>query len=166
VDTYPFNSGNLTMRRLTALTVLMLTALCGCEHLAESNATFTGAANNGTGPLVLRISRHMDTIVHGPDIDEDQLLVLEVRNFQLNKKLPVPSDSVKPSFSVKRFGPSSRDIGDQGYIIVKSVSDKTVVAYLHLDIVAQTSDGSYTQQEKFHGEYTFYSEHGGYYKNQ
>jgi hypothetical protein len=143
------------MTRFTTAAVFALTALCGCAHLASSRAIFTGSANAGDGPLVLRITRHMEEIVHGPDIDEDQLLVLELRDFELNKKLAIPSEKVTLGFSVTRFGPSSKDVTSKGYIIVRSVSDKKVVSHLHLDIVARTSDGSYTQQVKFHGDYTF-----------
>ena len=155
VGDHPFNGDDLPMKRLTALTILTLTTLCGCAHLAESNATFAGSANNGSGPLILRVARHMDTIVNGPDIEEDQLLVLELRNFQLNQKLPIPSASVKSSFTVTRFGPSSRGIGERGYIMVKSVSEDTVVAYLDLQVTALTSDGTYKEQAKFHGVFTF-----------
>ena len=136
--------------------IAAMTVLGGCAHLAESNATFTGTAGQGAGPLVLRISRHMDTIVRGPDIDEDQLLVLELRNFELNRKLLIPSDNVRATFSVSRFGPSSKGVGNDGYVIVKSVSDERIVARVNLDIVARTSDGTYTQQVKFRGDHTFY----------
>jgi hypothetical protein len=143
------------MKQITALTILALTTLCGCAHIAESNAIFAGNANNGSGPLVLRIARHMDTIVRGPDIEEDQLLVLELRRVEIGKRMTIPSEDVTVRFTVKRFGPSSQGNSYKGYIIVKSVSKDEVVATLKLDVIATTSDGSYTENPTFHTDYTF-----------
>ena len=52
--------------------------------------------------------------------------------------------------------PSSVGSECTGDIIVKSVTGKKVVADLHLDITAHTSDGSYVQHVKYRGLHTFY----------
>jgi hypothetical protein len=143
------------MKQLIALTILSLTALCGCAHIAQSNATFVPIANSGSGPLVLRIARHVDTIVRGPDIEEDQLLVLELHRVEIGKRMTIPSEDVTARLTVKRFGPSSQGNSYKGYIIVKSVSKDEVVATLKLDVIASTSDGAYTENPTFHSDYTF-----------
>jgi hypothetical protein len=97
----------------------------------------------------------VDTILHGPDIEEDQLLVLEVHDFRINQRLQIPSDSVAPQFTVTRFGPSSKGDTFTGYLIVKKVTARRVEAYVHVDVTASTTSGSYTQTAKFHGNYTF-----------
>jgi len=107
------------------------------------------------GPLVLKISRHVDTVVRGPDPEEDQLLVLTVKDFRIGQKLKIPSGSVTPEFTATRFEPSSRGENFVGYIIVKKVTANKVDASLRLDVTARTASASYTQTAKFHGDYSF-----------
>ncbi len=135
--------------------LMTLLALTGCAHVDTTSGTFsqhTGA------PLVLWLARHMDTIVRGPDIEEDQLLVLELPRVEIGKRLTIPSDAVTVQFSVKRFGPSSQGNAYRGYVIVKSVAKEQVVATLKLEVIARTRDGSYTQTATFRGDYTFLRE--------
>ena len=106
--------------------------------------------------MVLKLERHMDTIVRGPDIEEDQFLELELHEVQIGKRLTIPSDAVTVRFSVKRFGLSSQGNAYRGYVIVKAVAKEQVVATLKLEVTAITSDGAYTQTAKFHGDYTFF----------
>jgi len=149
-----------TAKRLVALfkwtiagAVLMaLLAVTGCAHVASTRGTFSQEPG---APLILRIERHMDTIVRGPDIEEDQHLVLELRRVEIGKRLAIPSEAVTAQFDVDRFGPSSYGNSYRGYVIVRSVSKKQVVATLKLDIIALTTDGSYKQTPRFHGDYTF-----------
>jgi hypothetical protein len=54
-----------------------------------------------------------------------------------------------------RFGPSSKGQAFKGYLIVKKITPRKVDAYLHIDIMASTASGSYTQTEEFHGNFTF-----------
>jgi hypothetical protein len=154
----------------TTLLVLglgVLASACSYSHVGQASATFVrpvpsvgaGALAEQAGPLVLKISRHVDTILNGPDNEEDQVLVLEVHDFRLNQRLQVPSDSVSPQFTITRFGPSSKGNAFTGYLIVKKVTSERVDAYLHVDVTATTTSGSYTQTEEFHGDYTF--RHGG-----
>jgi len=124
----------------------------GCAHVDTTQGTFTQRAN---APLVLQLSRHVDTIVRGPDIEEDQLLMLELHRVEIGKRMTIPSEDVTVRFSVKRFGPSSQGSSYKGYIIVKSVSKDEVVATLKLDVIATTSDGTYTENPTFHADYTF-----------
>ena len=104
----------------------------------------------------MHITRHVDTILNGPDIDEDQLLVLDVSNFALNKKLTIPSAQVKPRVFITRFGPSSEGKDFHGILIVKSVETDKVKAYLDLDIDARTEDGSYSEKAHFKGDIVFF----------
>ena len=106
-------------------------------------------------PLTLAIRRHLDTVVRGPDNEEDQLLVLRVRNYRLKDRLPVPSDTVAPDFTVTRFGPTSKGQTYVGYLIIKKITADKVEAYLHLDVTASTASGSYTQTAEFDGDFTF-----------
>src|SRR5580700_678102 len=99
------------------------------SHVGPSTGTFnrptppplgTGIEAQ-TGPLVLKIHRHLDTILKGPDSEEDQTLTLKVRDVQLNQKLLVPSDNVTPDFVATRFGPSSKGQAYEGYLILKKI---------------------------------------------
>jgi hypothetical protein len=136
--------------KITIAACVALVVLTGCAHIASTNGTFI--RNNG---IVLTLTRHVDTIVRGPDIDEDQRLVLVVPTLEIGRKMMIPSEDVQPSFSVSRFGPSSTGKGFKGYLILKSVADEQVVAHLHLDVQAQTADGSYRQKARFSGNYVF-----------
>lgn len=150
----------IMMKTLARMLLVGVMVLCGCAHVASTSATFNRLGGNSGNGLVLTVSRHVNTIIHGPDIEEDQLLVLEVSHARLGQRLSVPSDAVRARFSVERFGPSSRGEVFSGFIILKSVTDKQVVAHLHLDVTARTADGSYVQKAKFRGEHTFFREVG------
>ncbi len=136
---------------------------CNYSHVGIPNTTFSrlappvGATTNETAgsPLVLRISRHLDEVIRGPDPEEDQHLVLTVQNFRIGQKLKIPSENVTPEFTVIRFEPSSHGDTFAGYLIVRKVTATKVDASLHLDVTARTSSGSYTETAKFHGDYSF-----------
>ena len=146
-----------------AAALAILVSAWNYSHVGPAAATFSqpvpslgaGSLQAQSGPLVLRVRRHLDTILHGPDNEEDQLLVLEVRNFRLNHKLQIPCDNVTPDFTATRFGPSSKGQAFVGYLIVKKITPRRVDAYLHIDVTANTASGSYTQTAKFHGNLTF-----------
>ena len=150
-----------TTTLLACLTIFV--SACNYSHVGNPNTTFDrlspplGVATNEIpdGPLVLRISRHLDTVIRGPDIEEDQHLVLTVQHFRIGQKLRIPSESVTPEFTVTRFGPNSRGDTFNGYIVVRKVGATRVDASLQLDVTARTSSGSYTQTAKFHGNYSF-----------
>jgi hypothetical protein len=146
-----------------AAALAIFVSACNYSHIGPAAATFSqpvpplggGSLQAQAGPLVLRVRRHVDTILHGPDDEEDQLLVVEVRNFRINHRLQIPSDNVTPDFTATRFGPSSKGQAFAGYLIVKKITPRKVDAYLHIDVTASTASGSYTQTEKFHGNFTF-----------
>ena len=148
---------------MLAVFLAIFGSACNYSHIGPPNTTFSrpspplGVATNETpdGPLVLNISRHLDTVIRGPDVEEDQLLVLTVRDFRVGEKLQIPSASVTPEFTATRFGPSSRGDTFVGYLIVRKISRTKVDASLRLAVVARTSSGSYTQTAKFHGAYSF-----------
>jgi hypothetical protein len=134
----------------------LVALLCaGCAHVDTTSGTFSQRAG---APMVLRLERHMDTILGGPDIEEDQTLVVELQRIEIGKRLTIPSDDATARFTVKRFGPSSTGNSYKGYIIVRTVTKREVVATLKLEVAATTSDGSYTQTATFHGDYTFWRE--------
>lgn len=153
------------MRIITlAIVFTLFASACNYSHIGPAAATFSrpappalgaGSLEAETGPLVLRLSRHLDTILHGPDNEEDQMLVLQVRDFRLNQRLAIPSDNVAADFTATRFGPSSKGQGCTGYLIMKKVTPNKVQAYLHLDVTASTASGSYTQIAKFRGNFSF-----------
>lgn len=152
-------------RRIIAFVAALTTFVSACNysHVGPAAATFSrpapplgaGSLQAQAGPLVLRVRRHLDTVVRGPDNEEDQLLVLAVRDFQLNRKLQIPSDNVTPEFTATRFGPSSKGQDFTGYLVVKKITPRKVDAYLHIDVTASTAAGSYTQTAKFHGNFSF-----------
>jgi hypothetical protein len=153
-----------TVRTRTALLIVVMLA-CGCAHTTLTSATFSheaalSAANKAAATdhnhLVLQITRHVDTIINGPDIDEDQLLVLDLKNFRLQQRLAIPSAEVVPRLSVTRFGPSSEGREFRGFLIVKKISPSQIQAYVHLDVVAQTRDRSYSQKVRFRGNFKFF----------
>jgi|HubBroStandDraft_6_1064221.scaffolds.fasta_scaffold259816_2 hypothetical protein len=152
------------MRTITlAVCLTIFAAACNYSHVGTPTTTFSratpplGTATNEApgGPLVLRISRHLDEVLKGPDVDEDQLLVLTVQDYQIGKKLEIPSENVTPEFTVTRFGPHSRGDTFTGYLVLRKVTAHKVDATVHLDVTAHTASGSYTQTAKFHGEYRF-----------
>jgi hypothetical protein len=152
--------------RVIAVAIVFTTfaSACNYSHTGPAAATFsrpappslgTGSLEAQTSPLMLRISRHLDTVLRGPDNEEDQVLVLEVRDFRLNQRLAIPSDNVTADFTATRFGPSSKGQGYAGYLIVKKVTPNKVEVSLHLDVTASTASGSYTQTAKFRGNFAF-----------
>ena len=151
------------MRPVIASALLALTCACNYSHVGPAVAMFNrpppplgaGQLETQVAPLTLAIRRHVDTVVHGPDVEEDQFLILRVRNFRINVRLPIPSDTVSPDFSVTRFGPPSKGQTYVGFLILKKITADKVEAYLHLDVTASTPSGSYTQTEKFYGDYKF-----------
>ena len=136
--------------RLLAITVLL--ALAGCAHVASTKSTFSHSARK---PLVLTIHRHVDTIVRGPDSEEDQFLVLRLHDTTIGKRIVIPSSAVQAEFAAVRFGPESRGETYQGVIVLKSIGPKEVVAALSLNVTATTLDKSYKQTAKYRGDYTF-----------
>ena len=152
------------MKTITlAVCLATFASACNYSHVGSPSTTFNrgtpplGAAASETqdGPLVLKISRHLDTVVRGPDPEEDQLLVLTVKDFRVGQKLKIPSESVTPEFTATRFEPSSRGEKFVGYMVVRSVTTNKVDALLHLDVTARNASASYTQTAKFHGNYSF-----------
>ena len=146
------------------VTVLAVVA-CGCSysHIGPAVATFNratpsvgaGSLETQVAPLTLAIRRHLDTVVHGPDNEEDQLLVLNIHNYGVNVRLPVPSNMVTPDFTASRFGPTSKGQTFSGYLIIRKITPGRVDAYVHVDVTASTASGSYTQTAKYRGEYSF-----------
>ena len=150
------------MKSIIVATLLALGLACGYSHVGKPFTTFQrpappvgGAGETPNGPLVLRISRHIDTILRGPDTDEDQLLVLKVHDFELGKRIKIPSENVTAEFTATRFAPTSRGETYTGFLIVRKITADKVDAYLHLDVTANTANGSYAQTAKFHGDYSF-----------
>ena len=152
--------------RLITLAIVFTTfaSACNYSHTGPAAATFSrpvppslgaGSLEMQTSPLVLRISRHLDTVLRGPDNEEDQVLVLQVRDFRLNQRLAIPSDNVTADFTATRFGPTSKGQGYTGYLIVKKVTPNKVEVNLHLDVSASTESGSYTQTAQYRGNVTF-----------
>ena len=135
--------------------VVMLIAICavsGCAHIAATKATFTQ-----TGPaLVLQIDRHMEELVHGPDIEENQTLVLELRDYRIGERLIVPSAKAMARLEVQRFGPTSRGEAFTGWVRVRKVTEAKIAADINLIVTARTATGHYTQTVKFSDQYMFF----------
>jgi hypothetical protein len=147
------------MRRISSVICLAaLASACSYSHVGTAIATFNQPAPPLSGPLVLKISRHVDTVIRGPDDEEDQLLVLEVRDVHLNQRLSIPSASVKPEFTATRFGPRSTGESFSGYLIIRKVTAEEVDAVIHLVVTARTESGSYKQTAKFRGNYSFWQQ--------
>ncbi len=152
--------------RIVAVAIVFTTfaSACNYSHVGPAAATFSrpvppslgaGSLEAQTSPLLLRISRHLDTVLRGPDNEEDQVLVLAVRDFRLNQRLAIPSENVTADFTVTRFGPISKGQGYAGYLVVKKVTPNRVEISLHLDVSASTASGSYTQTAKYRGNVVF-----------
>ena len=114
-----------------------------------------GSLESQVGPLVLQIARHLDTVMGGPDNEEDQTLILQVHGYHLNQRLRIPSDNVTPDFTATRFGPTSKGLNYSGYLIIRKITGARVEAYLHLDVTASTASGKYTQTAKYDDNYIF-----------
>lgn len=151
------------MKPIIATLLLALASACNYSHVGPALGTFSrptpplgaGSLETQVGPMVLQISRHLDTVMNGPDSEEDQTLVLRVQGYRLNQRLAVPSDNVAPDFTATRFGPTSKGGTFNGYLIIKKITTDRVEAYLHLDVTASTASGKYTQTAKFYGNFTF-----------
>jgi hypothetical protein len=78
-----------------------------------------------------------------------------VLNSRLNQKLKIPSTTVMPEFTVRRFGPRSTGVSYSGYLILRKITPDLVDAYLYLDVIARTESGVYKQTAKFHGNFSF-----------
>ena len=134
------------------LVLLCFLTACSYSHIDSTRAIFQRAGEN----LTLNVYRHLDTVMRGPDTEEDQRLVLELTGFEIGKRVPVPSANAVVRFDVQRFGPSSKGSEFTGYAIVKKVADDKVTAYLNLDVTAHTASGSYVQHAKYKGDFVFY----------
>jgi hypothetical protein len=151
------------MKRIIALVLMMLASACSYSHIGPAIGTFSrptppvgaGSLESQVGPLVLQIARHVDTVMNGPDNEEDQTLILQAHGYRLNQRLPIPSDNVTPDFTATRFGPTSKGQNYSGYLIIRKITGGRVEAYLHLDVTASTASGKYTQTAKYDGNYTF-----------
>jgi hypothetical protein len=151
------------MKRIIAVVLLMLASACSYSHIGPSIGTFSrptppvgaGSLEGQVGPLVLQIGRHLDTVMNGPDNEEDQTLILQVQGFHLNQRLAISSDYVTPDFTATRFGPTSNGGTYSGYLIIRKITADKVEAYLYLDVTASTASGKYTQTAKYRGNYTF-----------
>ena len=127
--------------------IIFVVLLTGCAHVAATRATFSRQAD---GPVVLRLTRHLDTIVRGPDSEEDQFLELELKRLTLGQRLVIPSDDVAVHFSAQRFGPKSQGQSYQGYVILRSISPEQIVAVLKLEVAAQTAGGAANRGDHDH----------------
>jgi len=151
------------MKPIIATLLLALTTACSYSHVGPARGTFSrptppvgaGSLESQIGPLVLQISRHLDTVMSGPDNEEDQTLILQVHGYHLNQRLPIPSESVTPDFTVTRFGPTSKGGTFTGYLIIRKITADKIEAYVHIDVTASTASGKYTETAKFYGNYTF-----------
>ena len=154
------------MRTIIIVSLLAVASACSYSHIGSTSATFyratpapdADAAQAQSGPFILKIRRHLDTVIRGPDTEEDQLLVLDVRDIRLNQRLKIPSENVTAEFTATRFGPRSTGNSFSGFLILRKVGANQVVAYLHLEVTASTADGRYVQTAKFRGEHKFFRE--------
>ena len=135
------------------LTLLSLIFLCGgCAHIGLTKGTFTQTET----ALVLQIDRHMEDLMHAPDLEEDQTLVLELHNYQVDERMLVPSAKAVARLEVKRFGPTSQGDLFSGWVMVRKVTGSNVVAKVNLVVTARTPSGNYVQTEKFDKQYNFF----------
>ena len=134
---------------VTLLTGAVLVS--GCAHIAATKTTFTQSG----GTLVLQIDRHVDELMHAPDLEEDQTLVLELRDYRIGERLVVPSAQALARLEVQRFGPTSHGQEFTGWVIVRKVTAAKIVAGVKLAVIARTTTGNYVQTEKFNGQYQF-----------
>ena len=134
-----------------AVVLIGLCAVNGCAHIAATTTTFTQTDT----ALRLQIDRHVEGILHGPDIEEDQVLVLELRDYRIGERLAVPSAKAMARLEVQRFGPSSRGEVFTGWVRVRKVTAAKIVAQVQLVVAARTTTGHYTQTAKFNDQYEF-----------
>lgn len=102
--------------------------------------------------------RHLDTILSGPDIEEDQTLLINLYDYRLNEPIRLPAHNVRVTFRGERFGPSSHALDVAGCILIRTATVERVVARLDLRIHASTRAGTYRSTERFRGEYIFRAE--------
>lgn len=142
------------MKSIVCLLSAVLLMGAGCAHIASTKSTFSYTGETGA-VLTLKVERHKEEILHAPDTDENQTLLLQLKDFKVGQRLAIPSAQATVKFDVDRFGPVSRGDEFAGYVIVQEVGEVTVKAYLKLTITARTNDGSYIQKEEFKGDYVF-----------
>lgn len=137
--------------KLTAGLIGLL-AVSGCAHIAATKATFTHTGSE----LVLQIDRHMEEIVRGPDIEEDQTLVLELRDYQIGERLEVPSAKAVARLEVRRFGPTLEGAVYTGWVRIRKATDTKIVADVKLVVTATTTTGHDVRTATFNKQYQFY----------
>ena len=124
----------------------------GCAHVHHSTGRFTPP---DATELILQLTRHVDRVTDGPDLEEDHELVLTLREYSLRRQLPIPSATVKPKFVARRFGADTRGEVFDGYIVLKRMTPDRIDASLNLRITARTKNRTYVQQVRFRGDYVF-----------
>jgi hypothetical protein len=139
------------MKQSVRFLILILLLGSGCASITSTLTTYSRV----DGALVLTVQRHKDEILYAPDTDEDQTLVLELKNYKIGERLKVPSDKAVVHFDVDRFGASSHGDEYAGYVIVKSDNESLVKAYIKITLQARTDDNTYKQHEVFNGDYVF-----------
>jgi hypothetical protein len=142
------------MKRLCILAMLCMSG-CAYSHVASTNATFAQSDGGNAPELVLRISRHLDTVLSAPDSEEDQLLELVVRRPTIGERRAIPSDTVTPRFQATRFGPASIGTDYHGFLRIREISTNRVVAIMKLKVTASTPESGYTQKAVFNDKFIF-----------
>jgi hypothetical protein len=136
------------IKQCLALAICLLT---GCAHVATTRGTFRDTDH----VLRLRLDRHLDTVLNGLDLEEDQTLVLELKDYSIGRRIPIPSPQAAVGFRATRFGPTTEGLNYVGYVIVRNVTPTEVTAALSLALLARTTSGSYEQKVKYSGDYVF-----------
>lgn len=138
------------MKRFLLFGIIAL-SVAGCAHVASTHGTVRWGREKD---FTLRLTRHVDTIVRGPDDEEDQVLELHIQQWRIGESQRIPED-VTATLAVQRFGPPSVGETYRGWVIIESVTPQKIVATLNLVVTATTADNSYKQTERFRGTHTF-----------
>lgn len=96
------------------------------------------------------------------DDEESQFLQLELKDYAIGERIPIPSEKVTPYFRILRFGPASYGWEFEGYLIVQRVSTDRIDAYLSLGILWKYWPAGGFGRTVFRGEYAFLRERRKY----
>jgi hypothetical protein len=158
--------------RIALIAVVVLALQSGCRHVTSISSSFVRnvTVNPPTAEMmrraprwpylegdhiVLEIGRGMDYSRRVIDDEEYEGLLLELGEYSIGEKMAIPSQSVAPYFTIRRFGSPSFGRRFQGYLVVKRVGDESIDARLSLWVWWNTRPGERLKTSRFRGTFSF-----------
>jgi hypothetical protein len=161
------------MKKIKIGVVLVLGSLLvsGCRHVTSTGSFFVrnvrvnprteemmwrepGSPYLQGDHIVLEIGRSVDyrRVI---DDEESEFLQLQLGHYSIGEKMAIPSQSVAPYFTIRRFGSPSFGRRFRGYLVVEGVEEGRIDARLNLRVWWNTRPGDKLKTSRFRGTYGF-----------